>query len=263
MSASKPDPRDFVIAGKKDEKIMRKPGQIRGYDFSVESCERCQIYLVDNVSQIFIDDCKDCTNCDILLQIPGHPIVESSMDMLFGPLTLPRAIEDLLAKLMSEAGLTVTDNEWKNVFDFSKGQEPFPSDRHWREMSEQEVQERFHASWVTDVGGCLGIDNASPGEESEIEVELEEVETSSESSVGSSVGVEEGTLDAKDLCEKILTGYEVDKNDVRKIFAIPLTQGDKDIEELLLCLRFVRPGSANARSWMNRSDGAASLIRPH
>ncbi|EER18519.1 hypothetical protein Pmar_PMAR004384 [Perkinsus marinus ATCC 50983] len=58
--ASRPDPRDFIFSGKTGEKLIRKRGEIRGYDFSIDRCEACVIYLVDHISQVFIDECKDC-----------------------------------------------------------------------------------------------------------------------------------------------------------------------------------------------------------
>ncbi|KAF4756367.1 hypothetical protein FOZ62_022142 [Perkinsus olseni] len=271
---SRPDPKDFIFTGKSSDKLVRKQGDIRGYDFSIDGCESCEIYLFDHTSQVFIDDCKDCTifvgpvggsvflrdcsrvrlmalcqqlrtrdcrECELLLQIPGHPIVESSQHMIFGPLEIPKELTKAFNELMAEAGLAVARNEWASVFDFSKGQEPFPSDEHWRIMNEGEMRSRGTLNWHEEARACLGIcgvarDVAPP--EDEPGIELEEIEIESADSVRSSVASVELT-EERGLCRRLLAGERVEVQDVRDCFKIPLEQSDKHVEEFLVELKLV------------------------
>ncbi|KAF4693498.1 hypothetical protein FOZ60_010680 [Perkinsus olseni] len=270
----RPDPKDFIFTSKFSDKLVRKRGDIRGYDFSIDGCESCEIYLFDHTSQVFIDDCKDCTifvgpvggsvflrdcsrvrlmalcqqlrtrdcrECELLLQIPGHPIVESSQHMIFGPLEIPKELTKAFNELMAEAGLAVARNEWASVFDFSKGQEPFPSDEHWRVMNEGEMRSRGKLNWHEEARACLGIcvvarDVAPPKDEPGIE--LEEIEIESADSVRSSVASVELT-EERGLCQRLLAGERVEVQDVRDCFKMPLEQSDKHVEEFLVELKLV------------------------
>ncbi|KAF4661192.1 dolichyl-phosphate beta-glucosyltransferase [Perkinsus olseni] len=184
---------------------------------------------------------RDCRECELLLQIPGHPIVESSQHMIFGPLEIPKELTKAFNELMAEAGLAVARNEWASVFDFSKGQEPFPSDEHWRVMNEGEMRSRGKLNWHEEARTCLGIcvvarDVAPPKDEPGIE--LEEIEIESADSVRSSVASVELT-EERGLCQRLLAGERVEVRDVRDCFKIPLEQSDKHVEEFLVELKLV------------------------
>lgn len=147
---AKPNPKDFMLMDRKGEKVTRDPGSLRGYDFVIDGCEHCEIRLLDRTAQVQVDYCKDCkiligpvggsifarncercvifaacqqlrtrecVDCDIILLIPGHPIIETSHNIRFG--ALPRDVYGEFETQMKEANLTVTKNHWDNIYDFS------------------------------------------------------------------------------------------------------------------------------------------------
>ncbi|CAK0891274.1 unnamed protein product, partial [Prorocentrum cordatum] len=116
---ARPDPKNFRFVDKKSEHLAKLPGEIGGLDFLVDGCEDCDIFLLDNTSQVFVDYCKrcsitigpvsgsvffrncegcqikvacgqmrtrDCLDCNILVLVPGRPTIEASRGMRFGPL---------------------------------------------------------------------------------------------------------------------------------------------------------------------------------
>lgn len=96
---------------------IKKPGSINGQQFIIDSCEDCDLYVLDHTAQVTIDDCtncrifigptdasifiRDCTNCkcafvcrqfrtrdiqnvDISLHCATRPVIETSKDLRFG-----------------------------------------------------------------------------------------------------------------------------------------------------------------------------------
>lgn len=57
---ARPNPKDFIIQRKKGETIVKRPGDIRGYDFCIMDCVDCTIVLADFSAQLQIDDCVNC-----------------------------------------------------------------------------------------------------------------------------------------------------------------------------------------------------------
>lgn len=144
-----------MLTDLRGEFVTREPGSLRGYDFVIDGCEGSEIRLLDHTAQVQVDYCKDskiligpvggsvfarncercvivaacqqlrtreCVDCDIILLIPGHPIIESSRDIRFGE--MPRDHYSELEDQMTEAKLTVTRNDWANIYDFSPKDPP-------------------------------------------------------------------------------------------------------------------------------------------
>lgn len=163
---TKPDPKDFMVKGKKGEKILREPGSLMGYDFVIDGCEGCEFRLLDNTSQVQVDECKDCKiligpvggsvfvrncercviftacqqlrtreciDCDILLIIPGTPIIEMSKNLRFGPLPM-----DLYPEFQAQLPKPLIDkkNEWHKIYDFSPNDPP--GGGHWSLLNDDE-----------------------------------------------------------------------------------------------------------------------------
>ena len=57
----KVDPADFTVEGLKGEEAGRVPGSINGQQFIIQNCQSSQIFLLDHINTITIDDCSDCT----------------------------------------------------------------------------------------------------------------------------------------------------------------------------------------------------------
>eukprot|EP00414_Alexandrium_minutum_P007187 CAMPEP_0113825636 /NCGR_PEP_ID=MMETSP0328-20130328/3848_1 /TAXON_ID=39455 /ORGANISM="Alexandrium minutum" /LENGTH=147 /DNA_ID=CAMNT_0000793589 /DNA_START=102 /DNA_END=542 /DNA_ORIENTATION=- /assembly_acc=CAM_ASM_000350 len=117
--APKLNRKDYMFMDRKGESLSKQSGQIDGLDFLIDGCEDCEIVLLDHIAQIFVDYCKrctivigavatsaflrncencrfkvacgqlrtrDCVDCDLLVQVPGQPIIETSRGMRFGPI---------------------------------------------------------------------------------------------------------------------------------------------------------------------------------
>ncbi|GHP05229.1 Xrp2 protein [Pycnococcus provasolii] len=158
---SKPDPRDFVLRGKKNETIIRPPGSLMGYDFVIEDCHNCSIYLLDFTAQVQIDDCVDCTiilgpvdgsaffrdcsnlkvcavvrqlrtrechACHFNLHCHTDPIVELSSDVAFSEWDVAY---NGLKQQFASANLDPAVNNWQKVYDFNKDEDVKGTTTHW------------------------------------------------------------------------------------------------------------------------------------
>jgi len=143
------NPNDYKCIGLKGEVKVKPPGSIDGQAFAIQSCEDCDIYVVDHNAQITIDECKhcrifigpcegsifirdsvnckcaficrqfrtrDCTNCDIALYCRTRPIIESSINMGFACYDLNY---EKLAEHMKACRLSVLHNFWSYIYDFT------------------------------------------------------------------------------------------------------------------------------------------------
>jgi protein XRP2 len=43
-----------------DQTLIKVPGQINGIDFCIMNLQNCEVYLMDRIAQIFVDDCTNC-----------------------------------------------------------------------------------------------------------------------------------------------------------------------------------------------------------
>eukprot|EP00736_Rhodelphis_marinus_P005775 Rmarinus@m.5103 len=142
---------DFIFRQRKDEVLVRKPGDIDGQMFVLDECEGCDIYLMDFSSEVLMDGCRncrifigpcessvfirdssdcdmvvacqqfrlrDCRNLKILLYTQTRPIIEESRNIGFGcfDYNYPE-----LRRQFDAAKLSVFNNPWGVVYDFTKG----------------------------------------------------------------------------------------------------------------------------------------------
>ncbi len=54
------DKRNFMFVGQSGQDLMKKPGDINGQAFKLESLSGCTVWLMDHFAQIYVDNCKDC-----------------------------------------------------------------------------------------------------------------------------------------------------------------------------------------------------------
>jgi hypothetical protein len=54
--AAKPklDPKDFLFSNQKGQRLMKKPGDVNGMDFTVEDLDDCHVLLLDHTSQVLL-----------------------------------------------------------------------------------------------------------------------------------------------------------------------------------------------------------------
>uniref|UniRef100_A0A7S1P384 C-CAP/cofactor C-like domain-containing protein n=1 Tax=Vitrella brassicaformis TaxID=1169539 RepID=A0A7S1P384_9ALVE len=140
---------DFILSNRKDAVVEREAGTIDGQQFVIEDCTGCDVYLLDWSATITVDYCTDCRfligpvegsiffrnckGCDVLvicqqfrtrecqdcrfgLFCTTEPIVEMSSGLEFGCFDF---CYFSLREHMSKAHLSLWDNKWYRIYDFS------------------------------------------------------------------------------------------------------------------------------------------------
>jgi hypothetical protein len=153
-----------IIADREGETIVRRPGDIAGWDMNLEGCKGCTILVFDRIGALTGDDCEDCTiiigpcstsvfvrkfkrctivvacqqfrtrqleDCTILMYTQSRPVVESSRNLRFGCHPLAYA---QLPEQMAFAGLSPLCNPWSAIHDFT------PSPLSYSLLTEAEEQ---------------------------------------------------------------------------------------------------------------------------
>ena len=154
-----------IIVDRDGETIVRRPGEIDGWDMNLESCSNCTILIFDRIGALTGDDCEGCTvvigpcstsvflrkfkrcrivvacqqfrareleDCTILMYSQSRPVVESSRNLRIGchALSYPQ-----LPEQMAFAGLSPLCNPWSAIHDFT----PSPLSYSLLSESEQEA----------------------------------------------------------------------------------------------------------------------------
>ncbi|KAM8874926.1 protein XRP2 [Spinachia spinachia] len=158
----KVDPKDYMLTGLKDVTVGRLPGKLNGQQFVIQDCENCDIYVFDHSAAVTIDDCvncrvvlgpakgsvffrdcrdvkcvvacqqfrtRDCKKMEVFLCCATQPIIESSTGMKFGCF---QYFYPELAFHFKDAGLSVFNNNWSNVHDFT----PVSGETNWSLLPE-------------------------------------------------------------------------------------------------------------------------------
>lgn len=158
----KVDPKDYMFNGLKDQTVGRLPGKVAGQQFAIQECENCNIYIFDHSATITIDDCtncriflgpikgsvffRDCKDCkcvvacqqfrtldcrklEIFLCCATQPIIESSTGVKFACF---QYYYPELAFQFKDAGLSIFNNNWSNIHDFT----PVSGENNWSLLSE-------------------------------------------------------------------------------------------------------------------------------
>jgi len=153
---------------------MKKPGSVQGQPFVIDNCNDCTLLVLDHCAQaqidnvsnskifigassdsVFVRNCSDCTftvacgqlrtrdcqNCTFNLYCKTEPVIETSLNMKFGPFNgvYPGHRGDLLdAELGGEDASDVNDEKWQNVFDFNDPSKT--GEKNWRLLQPDEQQ---------------------------------------------------------------------------------------------------------------------------
>ncbi|NXN97871.1 XRP2 protein, partial [Rhinopomastus cyanomelas] len=166
---AKIDPKDYTFSGLKDETVGRLPGKVAGQQFVIQDCENCHIYIFDHSATITIDDCvncqiflgptkgsvffRDCKDCkcvvacqqfrtrdcrklEVFLCCATQPIIESSSGMKFGCF---QYYYPELALQFKDAGLSIFNNTWSNIHDFT----PVSEENNWGLLPEDAVVQDY------------------------------------------------------------------------------------------------------------------------
>ncbi|XP_029003067.1 protein XRP2 [Betta splendens] len=158
----KVDPKDYMLTGLKDVTVGRLPGKLDGQQFVIQECENCNIYVFDHSATITIDDCvncrivlgpvkgsvffrdckdikcvvacqqfrtRDCKKMEVFLCCATQPIIESSTGMKFSCF---QYFYPELAFHFKDAGLSIFNNNWSNIHDFT----PVSGENNWSLLPE-------------------------------------------------------------------------------------------------------------------------------
>lgn len=141
---------------RKDEKLVKGPGELKGLPFDLDTLENCEVLLLDVVGQALVDDlvncrvfigacthdvflrnCKGCTftiackqlrtrgceGCVLNLYSMTRPVVETSSKLTFRRFNgaYPR-----LSSHFKRASLEPYTNKWGTIHDFSKDDSTYP-----------------------------------------------------------------------------------------------------------------------------------------
>ncbi|KAJ8407259.1 hypothetical protein AAFF_G00278330 [Aldrovandia affinis] len=128
----KVDPNDYILKGAKDATIGRLPGKLNGQQLVIQDCENCDIYIFDHSATISVDD---CTNCRIVLgPVKGSVFIRDCKDMKcvvacqqFRTRDCKKYYYPELAFHFKDAGLSIFNNNWSNVHDFT----PVSGETNW------------------------------------------------------------------------------------------------------------------------------------
>uniref|UniRef100_H3CZ86 Protein XRP2 n=1 Tax=Tetraodon nigroviridis TaxID=99883 RepID=H3CZ86_TETNG len=158
----KVDPKDYMLTGLKDATVGRLPGKLNGQQFVIQECENCNIFVFDHSATVTIDDCvncrivlgpvkgsvffrdckdikcvvacqqfrtRDCKKMEVFLCCATQPIIESSTGMKFGCF---QYYYPELAFHFKDAGLSIFNNNWSNIHDFT----PVSEQNNWSLLPE-------------------------------------------------------------------------------------------------------------------------------
>lgn len=156
------DPKDYMLTGLRDVTVGRLPGKLNGQQFVIQECENCDIYVLDHSAAVTIDDCvncrvvlgptrgsvffrdckdvkcvvacqqfrtRDCKKMEVFLCCATQPIIESSTGMKFSCF---QYFYPELAFHFKDAGLSIFNNNWSNVHDFT----PVSGENNWSLLPE-------------------------------------------------------------------------------------------------------------------------------
>uniref|UniRef100_A0A8C7XK96 Protein XRP2 n=1 Tax=Oryzias sinensis TaxID=183150 RepID=A0A8C7XK96_9TELE len=152
----------YTLKELKDVTVGRLPGTLNGEQFVIQDCENCNIFVLDHSATITIDDCvncrivlgpvkgsvffrdckdikcvvacqqfrtRDCQKMDVFLCCATQPIIESSTGMKFGCF---QYFYPELAFHFKDAGLSIFNNNWSNIHDFT----PVSGENNWSLLPE-------------------------------------------------------------------------------------------------------------------------------
>ncbi len=180
------DPKDFMCMNIEGEEVCKQEGQINGQQFVIDNCKRSKIFVFDHCASVTIDDCvdclifigpvessifirncqncncvflsrqlrtRDCDSCNFKLFCATRPVIENSKQLGFGCFDCTYA--NLPAQLGS-AKLSVYNNYWSNVYDFTPSAAP-----NWHFL--EDTLEDLLKDDVTRYQKSYGVLGASPG----------------------------------------------------------------------------------------------------
>ncbi|GAX81933.1 hypothetical protein CEUSTIGMA_g9361.t1 [Chlamydomonas eustigma] len=174
------DVKDFQFVNLKGEVRVKPPGSINGQAFSIDTCEDCDLYVVDACAQVMIDKAKncriflgptegsvfirdsvsckfaiicrqlrtrDCHNMDISLFCRTMPIVESSSQLGFFCYDLNY---EALTSHMQKAKLSTLHNFWSRIYDFT------PKAGNWRLLDPDHTVQKLLAPVPEEAKAAFG-----------------------------------------------------------------------------------------------------------
>lgn len=148
-------PEDFIFQRQEKQVLVKEDGEICGQQFNIANCKDCDIFLCDHLDSAYVDSCQGCRifigptsgsvfirdcidcklviackqlrtrdthNCDILLHSVTQPVIEDSTKLRFGCF---HYFYFQLKDQFNRACLSVFDNVWFNIYNFTPGNASF------------------------------------------------------------------------------------------------------------------------------------------
>eukprot|EP00455_Lapot_gusevi_P054326 TRINITY_DN868_c0_g2_i1.p1 TRINITY_DN868_c0_g2~~TRINITY_DN868_c0_g2_i1.p1 ORF type:complete len:419 (+),score=70.56 TRINITY_DN868_c0_g2_i1:162-1259(+) len=171
---------DYVFQNTENQRLVKKPGQINGIDFSCDNLQSCEVIVADFTAQFTIDDSnncqffigpvegsfmmrncqncvvtvacqqfrlRDCHNCTFYLYCGTQPVIESSDNLQFSPYNGSYPLADVH---FDKASLNPDVNLWNQIYDFTPGNDGL----HYT-LSET-VPHMIEMPFTDDEGNSLG-----------------------------------------------------------------------------------------------------------
>ncbi len=163
------DPKDFMLENRNSEVIVKLPGSVDGMQFIIQNLANCTVFLFDHIAQISIDDCtnckffigpskgsvfiRDCSDCSFaiicqqyrtrdckrittFLSCATQPIIESSVNMKFGCISVNY---NTLSDQLKAANISPFINNWNSVHDFT----PVPGETNYTCVRNEQRMEDY------------------------------------------------------------------------------------------------------------------------
>ena len=157
------DPKDFMFVRLTGGVHVKPPGSINGQQFIIDSCEDCELYVLDHTAQVTIDDCRNCRifvgpteasvfvrdcedcrcafvcrqfrtrdvrNVDVSLHCATRPVIETSRGLRFGCYDFNYAGLDAQ---LAACAMSVYANHYSHIHDFN------PDPANWSFLPEGET----------------------------------------------------------------------------------------------------------------------------
>jgi len=167
----------FSFRNQTGKTLERRPGELRGQSFDMDSLTDCEVRVMDHTAQVladrlinckvlvgpcsadvFLRDCKGCTfsvackqlrmrnchDCTVFLYSMTRPALEMSSRIMLAPFN---AAYPRLTVQFRQAGLQTDQNQWDQVHDFSRSDPSVPKP-HWTKLSDEKFEE-----WRIEISG--------------------------------------------------------------------------------------------------------------
>lgn len=143
------DSKDYEFRDLVAETRVKLPGSVNGQSFTIDNCQDCHLYILDNTAQVLIDECRgctiyvgpcassvffrDCSDCNfivacqqlrtrsskrikLMLFCGTRPTIETTTEIEFSCFQFSYFS---LMEQFNKTNMSVWNNKWSQVYDFN------------------------------------------------------------------------------------------------------------------------------------------------